>query len=90
MNDRELLSLQHAAHGELLFHQGSWGGPPGYRWRGPDGAEAGRVPPWEDQTLESLEALGYLTIERRLGPADRLVLLTAAGHAALGGIPHAA
>lgn len=90
MNDRELLSLQHTAAGELLFHKGSWGGPPGFRWRGPDGAEAGHVPPWEDQTLESLEARGYLTIERRLGPADRLVLLTTAGQSALSGIRHAA
>lgn len=93
MNDRELLSLQHAAAGELLFHKGTWGGPPGYRWRGPDGAEAGEVPPWEQETLSALEAGGYITVERRLGPADRIVFATSTGLNTLTdetGIRHAA
>ncbi len=90
MNDRELLSLQHAASGELLFHKGTWGGPPGYRWRGPDGAEAGQVPPWEDQILEGLAGRGLIRVEPRLGPADRLVSATVTGLATLSGLSHAA
>lgn len=83
MTDRELLPLLHAAAGELLFHTGQWGGPPGYRWRGPDGAEAGQVPPWESEELDRLRARGLISVERRLGPFDRPINATDEGLAAL-------
>lgn len=84
MTDRELLSLRDAAAGELLFHTGQWGGPPGYRWRGPDGDEAGQVPQWEAEELDLLLARGLITVERRLGPFDRPVRATPAGLSVLG------
>jgi hypothetical protein len=83
MTDHELLLLRHAASGELLFHRGSWGGPSGYRWRGPDGTEAGHVPPWDETTLDRLAEQRLITIEDRRGPLDRRVHITAAGIAEL-------
>ncbi|MGH3951318.1 MAG: hypothetical protein ACRDSE_19735 [Pseudonocardiaceae bacterium] len=83
MTDRELLPLRHAAAGELLFHTGRWGGPAGYRWRGPDGTEAGLVPPWETEELDRLHDRGLISVERRLGPSDRPITATEAGIAAL-------
>lgn len=83
MRDRELQPLLHAANQELLFHKGTWGGPAGYRWRGPDGVEAGQVPLWEDNVLDLLADRGLITVEPRLGPADCQVAATPAGLAAL-------
>lgn len=89
MNDRELQALEHTAAGELLFHKG-WGGAVGYRWRGPDGTEAGAVPTWETEALDHLAGCGLIAIEPRLGPSDRRVLLTPTGAIALHGLPQAA
>lgn len=83
MTDRELLPLQHAAAGELLFHTGRWGGPAGYRWRGPDGTEAGQVPAWEATELDRLHDRGWIAVESRLGPFDRPIKATPQGIAAL-------
>ncbi|MDV6012433.1 hypothetical protein [Haloechinothrix sp. LS1_15] len=83
MTDHELRLLRHAACGELLFHRGSWGGPSGYRWRGPDGIEAGRVPPWDETALDRLAEHRLIAIESRRGPLDRRVHITGAGVAAL-------
>ncbi|MGH3519528.1 MAG: hypothetical protein ACRDQ7_19330 [Haloechinothrix sp.] len=90
MTDHELLPLRHAAAGELLFHTGQWGGPSGYRWRGPDGSEAGQVPPWEAEELDRLADCGLIAIERRFGPGDRPITATDAGIAALTAVGHAA
>lgn len=83
MTDSELTLLQQAANGALLFHIGRWGGPAGYRWCGPDGQEAGMVPPAQDLTLEQLNARGLIAIMPRTGPLDRRVVATATGLAAL-------
>lgn len=83
MNDHELSALQQVAADELLVHPGTWGGPAGYRWRGPDGTEAGQVPQPETDVLDRLSTLGLVQAERRLGPLDRRLLLTKAGAAAL-------
>ena len=83
MNDHELNALQQVAADEVLFHPGTWGGPAGYRWRGPDGAEAGLVPPRVTDVLDRLASLGMVRPERRLGPLDRRLFLTQAGAAAL-------
>ncbi|GLY67762.1 hypothetical protein [Amycolatopsis taiwanensis] len=90
MNDHELNALQHVAADEVLFHPGTWGGPAGYRWRGPDGTEAGLVPQPETDVLERLANLGLVTPERRLGPLERPVHLTKAGAAALAPLSAAA
>lgn len=90
MNIQELTALQHVAAAELLFHRGTWGGPAGYRWRGPDGAEAGQVPQPETDALDRLADLGLIRAERRFGPLDRNVSLTPTGLAALGSQAEAA
>jgi hypothetical protein len=90
MTDTELMLLQHAANGGLLFHIGTWGGPAGYRWCGPDGLEAGRVPPAHDDTLERLNDRGLIAITPRTGPLDRRVVATPTGLATLFGLAHAA
>lgn len=89
MNSRELQALEHTAAGELLFHRG-WGASAGYRWCGPDGTEAGAVPPSEADALDQLACSGLITIEPRLGPVDRRVFLTPTGATALHGLAHAA
>lgn len=83
MDDKTLLPLHHAADGELLFHTGRWGAPPGYRWRGPDGDEAGQVPFWEADELDRLRELGLIAVEARRGPAHRRVTATPRGMALL-------
>lgn len=90
MNDHGLTLIRLAANGELLFHMGTWGGAAGYRWCGPDGTEAGIVPPWEDDVLDALAERGMLTIETRLGPLDRRVVPTRSGMDILDGYPRAA
>ena len=90
MNDEQLTALQHVANNAILFHRGTWGGPPGYRWRGQDGAEAGLVPPQESDALDRLARRSLITTEQRLGPLDRGVTITAAGAAALEGLAQAA
>ncbi|GAA5122608.1 hypothetical protein [Haloechinothrix salitolerans] len=83
MTDRELEPLHDAAAGNLLFHTGRWGGPAGYRWRGPDGDEAGLVPSWQELELDRLRGLGLVVIEPGRGPFDRKVTVTERGIAAL-------
>lgn len=84
MNDRELSALREVAADGVLFHPGTWGGPAGYRWRGPDGSEAGLVPQRHTDALDRLTKLGLIKPERRLGPLARRLVLTAAGANALG------
>lgn len=79
MNRHERELLRHAADDELLYHKGTWGGPAGYRWRGPDGAEAGIVPPWEADHLDALVDSGLISIEPKLGPLDCRVTTTSEG-----------
>ncbi|HKS46495.1 MAG TPA: hypothetical protein VJT49_15560 [Amycolatopsis sp.] len=90
MNDQELTALQHVADNEVLFHRGMWSGPAGYRWRGPDGIEAGSVPQWETEVLDLLIFRGMIRTERRLGPLDRELAVTPTGEAALGRLAAAA
>lgn len=79
----QLLPLQHAAAGKLLFHTGRWGGHPGYRWRDQDGCDAGEVPQWESDALDSLSRDGLIAIEHRMCPLERRILVTANGWTAL-------
>jgi hypothetical protein len=90
MNDDEVRALRQVAAKELLFHRGTWGGPAGYRWRGPDGTEAGQVPPCETEVLDRLSGRGLISTERRRGPLDRCLTVTPAGMAALGNLVRAA
>jgi hypothetical protein len=90
MYENELSALQQVADNEVLFHPGMWGGPVGYRWRGPDGAEAGQVPQWQTEVFDRLTGRGLIRIERRLGPFDRDISITSAGLDALGVLPAAA
>ncbi len=90
MSGEEEVALADVSAGRVLFHPGTWGGPVGYRWRGQDGAAAGEEPRWEDEALERLAADGLIATERRLGPLERRVPLTAAGQAALHALPEAA
>lgn len=87
MTGSELTLLQHAAHGDLLFHIGTWGGSRGYRWCGAYGEEAGPLPPAQDLVLERLHACGLITHVPRTGPLDRQVSVTPAGQAALRQLP---
>jgi hypothetical protein len=84
MKDQELSALRQVADNEVLFHRGTWGGPPGYRWRGPDGSEAGQVPQWQTEVFDRLTGLGLIRAQRRLGPLDRDMTITPAGLAELG------
>jgi hypothetical protein len=85
MNDPELSALRQVAANEVLFHPGTWGGPAGYRWSGPDGTEAGLVPQRETDVFDRLATLGLVRTARRLGPLDRPLVLTPAGTATLAG-----
>lgn len=79
MNHHERELLRHAADDDLLYHKGTWGDAAGYRWRGPDGTEAGTVPPWEADRLDALADRGLINIEHKLGPHDCRVTTTSAG-----------
>ncbi|HJQ47626.1 MAG TPA: hypothetical protein VJ870_15115 [Amycolatopsis sp.] len=83
MNRHQYSALRHVEAGELLSHRGTWGGPPGYRWQGHDGEEAGVVPPWETEALDALARQGLIATERRRGPLHARVTITPAGRAAL-------
>jgi len=84
MSELDLTALSYVAANEVLFHRGTWGGPPGYRWRGHDGTEAGVVPQAVTDALDALAGRGLITTERRLGPLDVGLTLTPSGAAALG------
>jgi hypothetical protein len=79
MNENELSALRHAADGMLLFHNGLWGAPAGYWWAGPDGGNAGQVPPWESEVLDLLERRHLVSIRPVIGAKDRPVVVTEAG-----------
>jgi hypothetical protein len=83
MTKEELSALRHAAGGMLLFHNGLWGAPAGYRWAAPDGSGAGQVPQWECEALDLLERRGFVAIARVTGARDGAVATTAAGNAVL-------
>src|SRR5262245_41042198 len=83
MTKDELSALRHAAGGMVLFHNGLWGAPAGYRWAAPDGSGAGRVPQWECEALDLLERRGFVAIGRVTGARDGAVVATAAGHTLL-------
>ncbi|HET9138842.1 hypothetical protein [Actinophytocola sp.] len=78
MTKNELNALRHVAAGMVLFHNGLWGGPAGYRWAGGDGASAGQVPQWESEILNLLECRGLITISPTLGARDMPVVVTPA------------
>ncbi|HEV2779843.1 MAG TPA: hypothetical protein VGX25_10640 [Actinophytocola sp.] len=79
MTQNELNALRHAAEGSLLFHNGLWGTPAGYRWAAPDGSSAGQVPQWECETLDLLERRRLIAIRPATGARDVPVVATAAG-----------
>jgi hypothetical protein len=79
MTKDELNALRHAADGLLLFHNGLWGAPAGYRWAASDGSSAGRVPQWESEALDLLECRGLVSIRPVIGARDVAVAATAAG-----------
>ena len=78
-HEKELNVLRHAADGMLLYHNGLWGAPAGYRWAGPDGASAGQVPQWETEVLDLLERRHLVSVRPGFGAKDRPVLVTEAG-----------
>lgn len=90
MDTHELHLLTLAAAGGLLFHKGTWGGPPGYQWCDSYGEEAGCVPPQDCHDLDALADRGLIGIEHRLGPLPCHVFPTDAGLRALGGALQAA
>src|SRR6266540_1378634 len=79
MSENELSALRHAADGMLLFHNGLWGAPAGYRWAGPDGTSAGQVPQWESEVLDLLERRHLVSVRPGFGAKDRPVVVTEAG-----------
>jgi hypothetical protein len=79
MTEDELTALRHAAGGMVLFHNGLWGAPVGYRWAGPDGLCAGQVPQWECEALDLLERQGLVTVRPAIGARDAAVLVTTSG-----------
>lgn len=83
MTDRELIPLQHAAAGKLVFHTGRWGGSAGYRWCDQDGCGVGEVALWESDALDRLQGEGLIAIEHRNGPLERRVRVTEVGRSAL-------
>ena len=78
-NENELSALRHAADGMLLYHNGLWGAPAGYRWAGADGASAGQVPQWETEVLDLLERRHLVSVRPGFGAKDRPVVVTDAG-----------
>jgi hypothetical protein len=83
MTDNELRALRHAADGLLLFHNGLWAAPAGYRWAAPDGSAAGHVPQWECEALDLLERRRLVTIRPATGARDVPVVVTGDGRALL-------
>lgn len=85
MNAQELQALADSAAGLILFHNGLWGAPACYMWAGADGVAAGRVPPWECETLDRLSWRKLIVTTRGTATQDVLVVPTEAGIAALHG-----
>jgi hypothetical protein len=83
MTENELRALRHAVDGQLLFHNGLWGAPAGYRWAAPDGSCAGHVPQWECEALDLLERRRLILIRHGVGARDVPVVATGAGITAL-------
>jgi hypothetical protein len=88
MTDNELRALRHAAQGEVLFHNGLWGGPAGYLWAAPDGSEAGHLPQWESEALQLLERRRLVTVRRAVGARELAVVATTAGLDALSAVDY--
>jgi hypothetical protein len=78
------VALTHVAEGDVLFHNGLWGGPAGFVWADPDGTAAGRVPQWEGEVLMLAERRGWVAIGPGIGSHDAPVAVTDAGRAILG------
>lgn len=79
MTDDELRALRHVADGMVLFHNGLWGAPAGYRWAAPDGSSAGQVPQWECEVLDLLERRRLVAINPAAGARDVPVVATRRG-----------
>ncbi|GAA3010716.1 hypothetical protein [Actinokineospora diospyrosa] len=62
MTENEMSTLRDVADNAILFHNGLWGGPSGFRWADNDGSAAGSVPQWESESLESLLRRGLAQI----------------------------
>ncbi|MBM7774245.1 hypothetical protein JOD54_004449 [Actinokineospora baliensis] len=80
MTENEMSTLRDVADNAILFHNGLWGGPSGFRWSDNDGSAAGTVPQWESESLEALLRRGLAQIHPSVG-GGRLakVRLTTAG-----------
>ncbi|GAA3840277.1 hypothetical protein GCM10022380_68050 [Amycolatopsis tucumanensis] len=83
MTAQDMQALADTAAGLILFHNGLWGAPTCYMWAGPDGAAAGRVPPWECEALDRLRWRKLITAPSGSGVEDVPVVPTEAGLAAL-------
>jgi hypothetical protein len=90
MTKNEMSTLRHVADGMVLFHNGLWGGPAGYRWAAEDGSTAGQVPQWESDVLDLLERRALITIRPTVGPRDMPVAATPAGLTRLSSLEHGA
>ncbi|RLK57971.1 hypothetical protein [Actinokineospora cianjurensis] len=67
MTENEMSTLRDVADQSILFHNGLWGGPMGFRWSDTDGGAAGTVPQWQSESLEVLIRRGLAQIEPATG-----------------------
>ncbi|PPK65213.1 hypothetical protein V5P93_003650 [Actinokineospora auranticolor] len=80
MTENEMIALQDVADGAVLFHNGLWGGPMGFRWADYSGAAAGELAGWEADAVLSLVRRGLVVIESlSVAGRDARVVVTAAG-----------
>ncbi|GLW89970.1 hypothetical protein [Actinokineospora globicatena] len=80
MTENEMSTLRDVADQSILFHNGLWGGPMGFRWSDTDGGAAGTVPQWQSESLDILIRRGFAQIDPAPG-GGRLakVILTPTG-----------
>ncbi|WP_084467270.1 hypothetical protein [Actinokineospora inagensis] len=82
MTENETIALHDVAEGAILFHNGLWGGPMGFRWADYTGTAAGELSQWETDAVMSLQRRGLIVIESNPGQGrDARVQVTAAGAA---------
>ncbi|WP_018684902.1 hypothetical protein [Actinokineospora enzanensis] len=82
MTENEMIALQDVADGAILFHNGLWGAPMGFRWADYDGTPAGELAQWQADAVLALVRRGLVMIERAVTPGRYArVQVTATGSA---------
>ncbi|SES42757.1 hypothetical protein [Actinokineospora terrae] len=79
MTENEMSTLRDVADQSILFHNGLWGGPMGFRWSDTDGGAAGTVPQWQSESLDRLIRRGLAQITPTPGARLAKVTLTPTG-----------